>query len=101
MATVRWAEARGEHHLPPGRGILLIHGERMGGPNRAQALTEQYRQRWTIENQYKAIREHSLPQTATKDYRVRFLYFIIGVILHVAGKYGGSKNVRPVSVIRR
>jgi hypothetical protein len=50
--------------------------------DRAQALVGQYRQRWTIENQYKSIKEDFLPQTASKDYRIRFLYFVIGVILH-------------------
>lgn len=50
--------------------------------DRANALTQQYRQRWTIENQYKSIKENFLPKTATKDYRIRFLYFVIGVILH-------------------
>lgn len=49
---------------------------------RASALTNQYRNRWMIENEYKTIKENFLPQTATKDYRVRFLYFVIGVILH-------------------
>lgn len=51
-------------------------------PDRAQALVKEYRERWTIENQYKSIKEHFLPQTASKDYRIRFLYFVIGVILH-------------------
>ncbi|MFC6838421.1 transposase [Halomarina ordinaria] len=50
--------------------------------DRAQALVGQYRQRWTIENQYKSIKAHFLPQTASTDYRIRFLYFVIGVILH-------------------
>ncbi|MCU4717925.1 transposase [Halapricum hydrolyticum] len=51
-------------------------------PDRAQALTGQYRDRWTIENQYKSIRKHFLPTSASKDYRVRFLYFTIGVLMH-------------------
>lgn len=51
-------------------------------PHRAQALIDQYRHRWTIENEYKTIKEHYLPPTASKDYRVRFLYFVIGVILY-------------------
>ncbi|WP_318571226.1 transposase [Salinigranum marinum] len=50
--------------------------------HRAEALISQYRHRWTIENEYKDIKAHFLPQTATKDYRIRFLYFVIGVILH-------------------
>lgn len=51
-------------------------------PDRAQALTTQYRQRWVIENEYKTIKKHFLPTTATKDYRIRFLYFTIGVIMY-------------------
>jgi hypothetical protein len=51
-------------------------------PDRAQALTSQYRQRWVIENEYKTIKQHFLPQTATKDYRTRFLYFVIGVVMY-------------------
>jgi len=49
--------------------------------HRAEALIGQYRHRWTIENEYKTIKEHYLPPTASKDYRVRFLYFVIGVML--------------------
>jgi len=52
------------------------------GPDRAMGLAEQYRTRWTIENQYKTIKAHFLPQTATTDYRIRLLYFVIGVILY-------------------
>jgi len=51
-------------------------------PDRAQALTGQYRHRWEIENQYKMIKKHFLPTCASKDYRLRFLYFTIGVIMY-------------------
>ena len=63
-----------------GYSIFTVNG--WVDSDRAQALVEQYRQRWTIENQYKSIKEEFLPQTASKDYRIRFLYFVIGVILH-------------------
>jgi len=49
---------------------------------RAQALVRQYGQRMEIENQYKSIKEHFLPKTCSSDYRPRFLYFIIGVVLY-------------------
>lgn len=52
------------------------------GPDRAQALLSQYRQRWEIENGYKSIKKHFLPTTATTDYRTRFLFFVIGVMLY-------------------
>ena len=32
--------------------------------------------------EYKSIRKHFLPASASKDYRVRFLYFTIGVLMH-------------------
>ncbi|WP_433629597.1 transposase [Halomicrococcus sp. NG-SE-24] len=51
-------------------------------PERAIGLTAQYRDRWEIENQYKSIQKHFLPTSASKDYRVRFLYFTIGVLMY-------------------
>lgn len=51
-------------------------------PERAIGLTTQYRDRWEIENQYKTIKKHFLPTSASKDYRVRFLYFTIGVLMY-------------------
>lgn len=50
--------------------------------DRAQALVEQYRERWMVENQYKSIKQNFLPRIATKDYRNRFLVFVVSVILH-------------------
>lgn len=51
-------------------------------PDRGMALTEQYRNRWMVENEYKSIKQHFLPKTATSDYRNRFLYFVIGVTMY-------------------
>lgn len=50
-------------------------------PDRAIALAVQYRQRWIIENEYKTIKKHYLPTTASTDYRIRFLYFTVGVMM--------------------
>jgi len=50
--------------------------------DRAQALIGQYSQRMEIEGQYKTIKKHFLPTTSTKDYRKRFLYFVIGVVMY-------------------
>lgn len=50
--------------------------------NRAEALTEQYRKRWTVENKFKTMKANFLPQTASKDYRIRFIYFIVGCIMY-------------------
>lgn len=52
------------------------------GPDRAMGLAEQYRHRWMIENEYKTIKKHFLPTSASSDYRNRFLYFVIGVMLY-------------------
>jgi hypothetical protein len=52
------------------------------GPDRAQGLVGQYRDRWMIENEYKTIKKHFLPTTASADYRNRFLFFVIGVTLY-------------------
>jgi hypothetical protein len=47
-----------------------------------QGFTDQYTQRWQIENEYKTIKQHFLPTVASTDYRIRFLYFVIGVIMY-------------------
>lgn len=51
-------------------------------PDRAMGLTSQYRRRWQIENEYKTIKKHFLPTCASKDYRNRFLYFVVGVSMY-------------------
>ena len=51
-------------------------------PDRAMGLTTQYRKRWQIENEYKTLKNHFLPTCASKDYRIRFLYFTVGVIMY-------------------
>ncbi|TQQ83041.1 transposase [Halonotius terrestris] len=50
--------------------------------HRAEGLISQYGQRMEIENQYKSIKKHFLPTCASKDYRIRLLYFVIGVVLY-------------------
>lgn len=35
-----------------------------------------------IENEYKTIKKHFLPTSATPDYRIRLLYFVIEVTLY-------------------
>lgn len=47
-----------------------------------QGFTGQYTQRWEIENEYKTIKQHFLPTVASMDYRIRFLYFVIGVVMY-------------------
>jgi IS4 transposase len=50
--------------------------------HRAEALLDQYGQRMEIENEYKTIKKHFLPTSASKDFRIRFLYFVIGTLLY-------------------
>lgn len=75
-----------EHELSiiylPGEGYSLFTANGWIDPDRAQGLARQYRKRWTIENQYKSIKSNFLPQTASKDYRIRFLYFVVGAMLY-------------------
>jgi IS4 transposase len=49
---------------------------------RAEALIGQYAQRMEIENEYKSIKQNYLPRSASKDYRMRFLYFTVGVMMY-------------------
>ena len=51
-------------------------------PVRGMAIAELYRNRWVIANEYKSIKGNSLPKCASKDYRPRFLYVTVGVLLH-------------------
>ena len=47
-----------------------------------EGFAGQYSQRWEIENEYKTIKKHFLPTVGTMDYRIRFLYFVIGVVMY-------------------
>jgi len=47
-----------------------------------EGFAGQYSQRWEIENEYKTIKKHFLPTVGTMDYRIRFLYFAIGVVMY-------------------
>lgn len=46
-----------------------------------QGVVAQYKKRWRIENEYKTIKKHFLPTMASTDYRIRFLYFVIGTVM--------------------
>jgi len=51
-------------------------------PDQVMGLTAQYSWRWQIESEYKTIKHNFLPTTASTDYRVRLLYFTLGVIMY-------------------
>ena len=48
----------------------------------AQGFVSQYKQRWEIENEYETIKRHFLPTVGSMDYRIRFLYFVIDVVMY-------------------
>lgn len=82
-----WQVYKGREHKVsivylPGEEYSLFTINGWVDPDRTQALMGQYRKRWTIENEYKSIKENFLPRIATKDYRNRFLVFVVAVILH-------------------
>ncbi|RJT07434.1 transposase [Halococcus sp. IIIV-5B] len=47
-----------------------------------KGFVDQYDQRWQIENEYKTIKKYFLPTVGSMDYRIRFLYFVIGVVMY-------------------
>jgi hypothetical protein len=51
-------------------------------PDEVMGLVDQYSWRWQIEIEYKTIKKHFLPTTASTDYRVRLLYFTLGVVMY-------------------
>lgn len=51
-------------------------------PDEVMGLTAQYSWRWQIEIEYKTIKKHFLPTTSSTDYRVRLLYFTLGVVMY-------------------
>lgn len=82
-----WARYEGRSHKVsiiylPGGDYSLFTVNGWVDEHRAQALAEQYRQRWTIENQYKQLKQHFLPRSSSKDYRIRFFYLTISVIMY-------------------
>jgi len=51
------------------------------GTEEIEPITNNYRRRWDIENQYKSIEEF-LPKTSSTDYRVRFTNFVLCALLY-------------------
>ncbi len=51
------------------------------GTEGIEPITNNYRRRWDIENQYKSIEEF-LPKTSSTDYRVRFTNFVLCALLY-------------------
>jgi len=50
--------------------------------HRAEGLIKQYAQRMEIEVQYRTIKNNFLPTCASKDYEMRFLFFMIAALLY-------------------
>ncbi|GAA0305245.1 hypothetical protein GCM10009066_18910 [Halarchaeum salinum] len=81
-------------------------------PDQVMGLTAQYSHRWQIESEYKTIKHHFLPTTASTDYRVRLLYFVLGVVMYnvwrltnlllreaVSGSLGAKPPLRAGEVV--
>lgn len=50
-------------------------------PDEIKQVTNLYRRRWDIENQYKSIKDF-LPRTSSMDFRVRFLNFVFAALIY-------------------
>lgn len=50
-------------------------------PDEIAHVTNSYRRRWDIENQYKSVKAF-LPKTSSKDYRVRLFSFVFAALLY-------------------
>lgn len=51
-------------------------------PERVRGIAEMYRDRWRVECEFRAVKENFLPRVGTDDYRIRFLYFLLGCFLY-------------------
>lgn len=49
-------------------------------PERARGVTSQYSRRWVIENLFHRMKDSFIPTTSSKDYRIRFTYFLLGAV---------------------
>lgn len=67
-----------------GRGpyIQLLTVNAHVSPDRGWALSEQYDQRMEIETTYQTLKKNFLPVTASKDFRLRFMFLVIGAMLY-------------------
>lgn len=50
-------------------------------PSQIRKVTNRYRRRWDIENQFKSLGEF-LPKTSSTDYRVRFCSFVLATLIY-------------------
>lgn len=50
-------------------------------PDEIRQITNGYRRRWEIENQYKTIKQFK-PQTSSTDYRIRLAGFVLAALLY-------------------
>lgn len=65
-----------------GDGTTVFATNLLVGPGEAETFCRRYRRRWQIENEYKSIKNDFLAKTSSKDYRVRFFYFVFAVLLY-------------------
>jgi hypothetical protein len=48
----------------------------------APGVIDRYERRWEIENEYKAIKDTFLPNTSSKSFQLRFVYFALACVLY-------------------
>lgn len=65
-----------------GKYSILLTTNGHVSPDSGMGLARQYDQRMEIETTYQTIKTHFLPTTASKDYRIRLLFFVIGAIMY-------------------
>lgn len=61
---------------------LLITTNGHVSPDRGWALADQYDQRMEIETTYQTLKKNFLPVTASKDFRLRFMFLVVGAMLY-------------------
>ena len=88
-----------------GDGTAVFATNLRVGPAEAEAFCQRYSRRWQIESEYNSIKNDFLAKTSSKDYRVRFFYFVFAVLLHniwrltdflLKAQIGGDMDYAPV-----
>jgi len=88
-----------------GKYAVFVTNRDHVGPDEIAHVTNSYRRRWDIENQYKSVKAF-LPKTSSKDYRVRLSSFVFAALLYnlwrlmdFLVKVGLKRDVRTPPVV--
>lgn len=77
---VSWIYRKKENEQGPFTLLLTTNGH--VSPDRGMALSSQYDQRMEIETTYQSLKTHYLPSTASKDFRLRMMFLVVGTLLY-------------------